>query len=90
MKIESQYGEIFAHAEPSDSFSSFGGEFWDGYYEFKDYGLDLGDISINNLSPEQFKGLAIEMINHLLINGYSFEICNDKNGNGEYLRETKR
>lgn len=89
MKIEIQDGEIFASAELSDSFSSFGGEFWDGYYEFTDYGLDFGGISIFNISPEQYKGLALEMINHLLINGYRFELRDDKDGNGEYLAEIK-
>jgi hypothetical protein len=89
VKIEIQDGEISAYAESSDSFSSFGGEYWDDDYKFADYGLDLGDISISNISPEQYKGLALEMINHLLINGYRFELRDNKDGNGEYLAEIK-
>ncbi len=89
MKIEVQYGEIFAYAESSDSFSSFGGEYWDDDYKFVDYGLDFGGISISNISSEQYKSLAISMINHLLINGYSFELRDNKDGNGEYLAEIK-
>lgn len=87
MKIETQDGQIFASAELSDNFSTFGGEFWDGFYDFKDYGLDIGDITISNISPEQYKRLALEMVNHLLINGYCFELKDDKDGNGKYLAE---
>jgi hypothetical protein len=89
MKIEFQDGEIFAYAESSDSFSSFGGEYWDDDYKFVDYGLDFGDILISNISSEQYKGLALEMINHLLINGYSFELRDNKDGNGKHIQEIK-
>jgi hypothetical protein len=87
MKIKQYDGELYASAEPNDSFSSFGGEYWDGEYKFEDYGLDFGVISIDNLSPKQYKRLAVEMVNHLLTNGYSFEIADSKDGNGKYLRE---
>lgn len=82
-------GQIDVTAEISDSFSTFGGEFSDGESHFANYGLDLGEISISDISPAQYKSLAVDIINHLLVNGYRFEILDNRQGNGEYLREIK-
>jgi len=66
--------------------NTFGGEYWDDDYQFSDYGVQLGNLSISKLTPEEFKDLGIKIINHLMSNGHGFEIRNDRNGNGEYLK----
>ena len=78
-------GEISVTCEPSDQFSTFGGEYWDNDYEFAEYGLDMGDVCFYNVSPLQYKSLGISIISHLMTNGHSFEIVSDHNG--EFLRE---
>jgi hypothetical protein len=88
MKIQDnreENGEISCQVEESDSFLTFGGEYWDGDLHFQEYGLDCGDVSFYGLSPSQYKSLGMQIINHLLINGHSFEIGRDHNG--EYLKE---
>jgi len=84
INISPTSGDITIFAESSDSFNSFGGEYWDDISHYAEYGLDLGDISINSISPKQFKQLAISMINHLMINGHDFSIGDDVNGS--YIR----
>lgn len=78
-------GEISATVEHSDRFSTFGGEYRDGDYELKEYGLDMGEISFYDLSPTQMKHLGIQIISHLMSCGHQFETLKDCNG--EYLRE---
>lgn len=65
--------------------STFGGE---GYYkdDFAEYGLDFGVISIFGITPSKFKMLAIEMINHLSLNGHDFEFYHEP-GAGTFIRE---
>ncbi len=80
MKITTENGDIHALAEPSDSFTTFGGEYWDGEYHFQEYGLELGDIPIYQISPKQMMDLGLGIINHLMTNGYDFKIGADVNG----------
>ena len=81
-----QSGQIEASAEPADSFTTFGGEYWDNDYKFAEYGLDLGDIAVFNVSPKQYMALGLTIVNHLMTNGYDFEI--DKDVNGSFLKES--
>lgn len=69
-----------------NNISVYGGEYWDDSYQFSDYGIQLEDVTIAELTPEQYKKLGIQIINHLMSNGHRFEIRNDRNGNGEYLK----
>lgn len=80
-------GEITVTCEPSDQFSTFGGEYRDNDYEFAEYGIDMGYVCFYNLSPNQMKSLGLSIINHLIANGHSFEFRDNRNGNGEYLCE---
>lgn len=79
-----EHGQITCKVENNDEFSTFGGEYWIEDDHFEDYGLDCGDVAFFGLSAGQYKSLGLEIINHLLINGHSFEIVPDHNG--EYLR----
>lgn len=65
----------------------YGGEAWVDDFEIREYGIQLGDLSLCELTPEEYKSLGIQIINHLMSNGHNFEIRNDRNGNGEYLTE---
>lgn len=69
-----------------DHLQTFGGEFWDDDFHFQEYGISLGGLTITSLPPETIKELGVQIINHLMLNGHDFEIRNDKNGNGEYLK----
>lgn len=81
MKINlNKEDQVEAEAEPSDSFLTFGGEYWDGEYHFQDYGLDLGSVSIYHVKPKQYMSLGLSIINHLMTNGYDFSVGKDYNG----------
>jgi hypothetical protein len=88
IEIEFKDQEITGRIESSDSIGSFGGEFWDDDYHHESYGLQFEDIMITDLKGEQYKTLAISMINHLFANGYDFAV--DRDVNGYYLREMKQ
>jgi hypothetical protein len=76
-------GKIY-HIEPKevDSFrmdgkenlQTFGGEAWIDGYDFSDYGIDFEKVSVHGLTPDQMATLACKMVDHLLINGHSFEL----------------
>ncbi len=53
---------------------TFGGESWIDDFRHADYGIDFEKISIYNLSPKQMIALACIMVDHLLLNGHSFEV----------------
>ena len=72
------------NAEPTDSFGTFGGEYSIDNYTYSEFGLDLEDVSIHNVSKKQIQGLGVAIINHLLICGYDFEFMYDENG--KYLK----
>lgn len=72
-------------AEPSDSFGTFGGEYYqDDGSLYSEFGLDLENVSISNVSGQQLQALGLTIINHLLICGYDFEFGKDENG--KYLK----
>jgi len=52
----------------------FGGESWIDDIYFDDYGIQIGDLSISDLSSEAMKELAQQIVNHLLLNGHKAEI----------------
>ena len=68
------------------SISTYGGESWIGDYEMKEYGIQIGDLTIAEISPEDIKKLGVCIINHLMANGHEFEFYNDNQGNGERFR----
>ena len=70
--------------EGFDIMSTYGGEYHDDSYDHSEYGLQIGDVSIGEFTPTQFKKLAITMMNHLITNGHTFEFYEDF---GQYLRE---
>lgn len=74
------YGSINCRTEPSDSFCTFGGEYWVDDDHYGEYGLDCGEVCFYYLSPSQYKSLGLQIINHLMANGHDFEIGKDVNG----------
>ena len=58
---------------------TYGGEYDDNYGSYARYALQIDDLSIHGFSPEEFKKLAILMINHLIANGHSFELIPNPN-----------
>ena len=72
-------------AEPSDSFGTFGGEYYqDDGSLYSEFGLDLENVSIYNISRQQIQALGLTIINHLMVGGYDFEFGKDENG--KYLK----
>lgn len=65
---------------------TYGGECWIEDYEIKEYGIQIGELTISEINPEQFKDLAIKMVNHLMSNGHEFEFYNDSQGNGRRFK----
>jgi hypothetical protein len=61
--------------------NTFGGEghLGDGYH-IDEYGIQVGDESIDNIPSEKFAELAVAMINHLMVNGHDFAFDFDHNG----------
>ena len=67
--------EVYSHEAHA---STFGGEGWlDDDWELKEYGMQIGDISISAITPEQMVTLACAMVNHLTTNGHRFELAKD-------------
>jgi hypothetical protein len=72
MKIDYEVYSNDAHAGTS------GGEAWlDDDWELKEYGIQIGDISISAITPKQMVTLACAMVNHLAVNGHRFELVKD-------------
>lgn len=86
MKID--YTELFDDIEIEDSscINTFGGEDSHKDYSFAEYGIQIGDLTISEITPEQMKTLGVAIINHLLSNGHDFEFYNDNQGNGKRFR----
>lgn len=57
--------------------STYGGEHWSDGYHFDDFGIQLGDISIDGFTKTEFERLTVIMIDHLIANGTRFEINRD-------------
>lgn len=84
-RYQPQDGDKIFDADPSDILTTFGGEYYqDDNNLYSEFGLDLGDISIYNISRLQIQKLGVEIINHLLTCGYDFEFGKDENG--KYLK----
>lgn len=66
--------------------STYGGESWIDDFELKEYGIQIGDLTIAEITPEQMKMLGVAIINHLMSNGHQFEFYNDNQGNGRRFK----
>ena len=66
-----------------DFINVYGGEYWDDDYQFSDYGIQLGDLTIANLTPQELKQIGLGIINSLLINGHQFEL--GRHQDGQYI-----
>jgi hypothetical protein len=85
----------YVKCDPSDEIQTYGGEstLYDTdenpYDEHIDYGIgfdgEYQSVNISGMNVSQYMRLGLEIINHLMVNGHSFEIKNDRQGNGEYL-----
>ncbi len=72
--------ECYNHSfELGDDVGVFGGESWVDEYYMDEYGIDMGNVGIYNIPSEQFKNLALQMINHLIVNGHGFHFV-EKDG----------
>jgi len=75
LEIKDQNPDLFIH--------TFGGE--DESLDIKEYGIQIGDLTMSDLTPWQMKELGVKIINHLISNGHNFDILDDRNGHGAYL-----
>ena len=66
--------KISFESPPNIYIQTYGGETWIDNQEFNDYGIQIGDLSISGLTGDDMEKLAIEMVNHLMINGHRFKI----------------
>ena len=81
------------HKEGSEDFdidpyniSTYGGEGWIDDFFLDEYGIQIGDLSISEITSKRMKELGVCIINHLLANGHLFEFYNDNQGNGKGFR----
>lgn len=66
MDYDLEYGARFEQ--------TFGGEFTDPEAgTFDDYGFQLGDLTVHNLTGEEFSKFVCSAMNHLMLNGHRFE-----------------
>ncbi len=62
--------------------STQGGESWIGDYEMTEYGIHIGELTIEETSPEDIKKLGVCIIYHIVAHGHALEFYNDNQGNG--------
>lgn len=88
MKVD--YTELFdeVEIESAPSINTFGGEDWVDDYEFREYGIQIGELTISEISPEEMKKLGVAIIDHLMANGHEFEFYNDNQGNGRMFKDS--
>jgi len=58
----------------TESIYTFGGESYIDDFEFAEYGIDFGEVSVHGITPQQAISLARILVDHLLINGHRFEV----------------
>jgi hypothetical protein len=56
---------------------TYGGEPLFGDTEIAEYGIEIGDLSIDGIRADDFCKLAVLMINHARLNGRKFVFCPD-------------
>lgn len=94
MNIETdENNNYYVKCDPSTEIQTYGGESTlydteeEPYDEYIDYGIGVDgeyqSINISGMNVSQYTRLGLEIINHLMVNGHSFEIKNG--GNGEYI-----
>lgn len=72
--------------EEGDFINVCGGEYvFDDNYNLAEYGIQIGDLFISEMTPEEYKRLAIAMVNHLGVNGHRFELGFHQDG--QYIKE---
>lgn len=72
--------EYFHRFETDDYFSTFGGEIDEDDLIVDEYGIQVDNVSISHIPSEKYKNLAIQMINHLMLNGHTFCFIKDQEG----------
>ncbi len=77
---ESQYCEV----DKIFHIGTFGGECNFDDLELSSYGIQLGCLTVDNLTPEQMKTLGVAIINHLGVNGHRFEL--GRHQDGQYIK----
>jgi len=66
---------------------TYGGCFHDESGPFDDYGFQFGDLSISGIKEKDAVSLAVELMNHLNVNGVEFEFYFDKLSGHKFIRE---
>lgn len=52
---------------------TFGGESYIDGWHVDDYGFQLGDLTVDNLTGVEFSRFVCSAMNHLMLNGHRFE-----------------
>lgn len=55
---------------------TFGGESFIDDWKNDDYGFQLGDLTVHNLTGAEFAKFVCSAMNHLMLNGHRFEFVN--------------
>lgn len=63
-----------------DLIYSFGGEIDIDDMFIREYGVQIGDLTLSDITPEEYKNLGISIINHLMANGHKFEFIKTQDG----------
>ena len=74
MNNDNQEDKTHFSLEVTDHPYSFGRESNIDGFHFDEYGIDFGPVSVGNIKPKQMIELTKSLVNHLILNGYSFEI----------------
>lgn len=62
------------HIEIDKYMNIAGGQFWDHDYEYDEYTVQFEDADIE-MDSATLKKMVIDAVNHLMVNGHSFEFC---------------
>jgi hypothetical protein len=82
MKVYAHELVDFIEYKVENNISTFGGESYD--LDINSYGIQLGYLTLDELSSEQMKTLGIAIINHLAVNGHRFEL--GRHQDGQYIK----
>jgi penicillin-binding protein-related factor A (putative recombinase) len=63
------------YSRKKEDISTYGGEYQGDDFELSEYGIQFGDFSVNEITPEQMIHLAKTIVDHLILNGHRFEIA---------------
>lgn len=65
---------VHKHGNARLEVSTSGGETFIDGWDSREYGIEIGSLSVDGLHPDVVKKLAAKLVNHLAINGHGYHI----------------